>query len=465
MEFPEHDAEYLVVHHPKYGGEQLILDHIATSYLSLARTADRSDGRDKIFIAEEDFWGSARRDELRGSNRITLRRFCVTEWIPTSPGEFHSHAGAISRQSAEDQLLELDVADQRFLQDTASPDVAVYTPTGKYSMLDGGLGCVRLQDKLTEYGRLWFMSASSSAMAYAGIPVALHESIYEKVIDHIATEGGMWCDLTGRLAFLPELQMLYRTNTLGPKFVLVVDGLSTSTSGELSGLMPPLASGAVTFRGGHTPKAREWEIGFREDAPNYAYIRFRPGLRGTLEKRLPWLEWYVEKVGATSILTDFDEQMTRFRDAKFSLSRISSGDVAEDDLEEFFSGAGRRLYIRQAQIRMYLADLRGSTVGDIFSNIGAGANIVNRSQLQNSLNTISGRDAGLAEALKVVAEHVESAGDADAAEIFDGLSEEIGRSEPRKARLRTFWNGLVQVLPAVCQLGEASAKMIEAISQ
>jgi hypothetical protein len=44
-----------------------------------------------------------------------------------------------------------------------------------------------------------------------------------------------------------------------------------------------------------------------------------------LERRLPWLDYYVSTLHEGTIVTDFDEQMTRFSGAVFSLDKVSNG--------------------------------------------------------------------------------------------------------------------------------------------
>lgn len=105
---------------------------------------------------------------------------------------------------------------------------------------------------------------------------------------------------------------------------------------------------------------------------------------------------------------------------------------------------------------------RGSEVivGDKFSNIGAGATIVNRSTLNNSFNTVKesyGPD--MAQALQQLAELVEKSGNMDAADNFNALTEELQRPQPKKSLLKSFWSGIVEAIPNVVQLVDLTAKI------
>ena len=104
-------------------------------------------------------------------------------------------------------------------------------------------------------------------------------------------------------------------------------------------------------------------------------------------------------------------------------------------------------------------------MGDIFRNIGTGATIINRSTLNNSMNTVAGQYGDeVAEALRRIAELVQQSGDTAAAENFNAMTEELQRAEPRKSLLRSFWNGTQQALPVLTQMVDISAKIAVLIS-
>lgn len=92
-------------------------------------------------------------------------------------------------------------------------------------------------------------------------------------------------------------------------------------------------------------------------------------------------------------------------------------------------------------------------MGDVFKNIGAGATIVNRSNLVNAMNATKdtvGPD--VSEALRQLAEFIERSGDSDAAENFNAFTEELQQPNPRKSLLKSFWNGMLAALPTIADL-------------
>ena len=59
-------------------------------------------------------------------------------------------------------------------------------------MLQGGIGCVRLQPPLLDDGsRAWFMSATSSCAPDEGIPLLVPDSLYQMNIDGIVNLSWM----------------------------------------------------------------------------------------------------------------------------------------------------------------------------------------------------------------------------------------------------------------------------------
>jgi hypothetical protein len=209
-----------------------------------------------------------------------------------------------------------------------------------------------------------------------------------------------------------------------------------------------------------------------------AYVPFRPGAGGDLKRRLGWLETYVDRHGGT-VITDFDEHRSRFRNAPFSLDKVANGGIDGSEVLDALAGenwrfrsGGRsltfvvdKLVLEQSQLSIERARISKIVTGDSFSNIGAGAIIINRSIVRNALNRFAGPDAGTAAALRTITDHVARSGDPDAAENLEGFLEEVAREQPRKARLKTFWDGLVAVLPSVAQLGTATEKAFELLMQ
>lgn len=437
-----------------------IEEQLSVSSLALPPTPGEN-RRNRTYAANEDFWSDLISEQIRSGAVVKLENFNVFEWFPRSPGLFHTAEGCYSRENARLNLYTLDPVQEAEYIRSRPVNNRIYNLHGKAEMLSGGVGCIRLRDKITDFGRTWFMAASSTLVAHEGIPIGLTDDMYQTYIDDIATHGALSCSLVGRLKFLPDsLLSLYSHYSGVPKFYLMAEEMRPLPSHWAS---MPVASGAVTFMKEDDANATDYRNFRHEPIAQFfaAYIDFVPGWRGTLDSRLGWLERYVHELHEGTVVTDFDEQTTRFANATFSLDRVLNHRIQRDSVERLVINMDYshnevhvdRLFARQLE-------LREITMGDRFENIGAGAVIVNRSTLDNALNAVSsGAGSEATQALREIARFVEESGNEDAAENLNGITEELQRTEPRKARLRAFWQGLTTALPDVAQVGDSVAKI------
>jgi hypothetical protein len=129
-------------------------------------------------------------------------------------------------------------------------DPVVYDLYGKMSMLRGGVGCIRLKERETADGRLYFMSASTSLSAHEGVPLALTAELYEQYIDEVTERGTLPCTVTGKLMFLPDsLLSLYRDYAGVPRLYVLVSEIVPARSVSVLQHGDPTVSVAVLFAG------------------------------------------------------------------------------------------------------------------------------------------------------------------------------------------------------------------------
>lgn len=419
--------------------------------------------RSRTYASNEDFWSDLISELIRSGAVVRLENFNIFEWFPRSPGLFHTTEGRYARESAQSYLYQLDPVHEAEYVRSRPVNNRVYDLHGKAAMLSGGIGCVRLRDKMTDSGRTWFMAASSTLVAHEGIPIGLTDDMYQTYIDDIATHGAISSSLIGRLKFLPDSLLSLHSHYSGvPKFYLMVEEIRPLPSHWTSA---PVASGAVTFMKADYTSATGDRDFSRGPAAQFftAYIDFVPGWHGTLDSRLGWLERYVHELHEGTVVTDFDEQTARFANATFSLDRIFNYRLQRDGVERVVINMSHYYHRNDVHVERLFAqqlELREITMGDRFENIGAGAVIVSRSTLDNALNAVSsGAGSEATQALREIARFVEESGNEEAVENLNGITEELERAEPRKARLRSFWQGLTTALPDVAQLGESVAKI------
>lgn len=445
---------------------QLATSVLALSPVPLPQTADRH------FRTTEEFWRDVLLERARARRTVTLHDVFLSEWFPRSPGLYYTELGRLARSRARKYIMPL-TEEQRAIYESSHPpdpvvydvydlprlDPAVYTLPGKEQMLRGGIGCIRLNRRLTTEGPLWFMSASTTLFADQGVPLAVTDADYERHIDEITERGVVRCTVTGKLMVLPDsLLSLYRDYTGVPRLYVLVEELTPAdTTIDLK--KRPTVSVAVMFTA-DDPWSR------LRQRVNAAYVSFAPGRHGDLVLRLQWLDYYVACLNRGAVITDFDEQMTRFPNAVFSLEKVMNGSLRRSELTSIADtlGVGSQeideLLSRQRQMSLIHIEVGEVHVGDTFKHIGAGAVVVNRSTLQNALNRVE-NDHGpdVAQAVRELADAVARTGNPDAVDNLNGLTEELERPDPRKNRLKTWLDAIVSALPGVTQVAEAAARL------
>lgn len=103
-----------------------------------------------------------------------------------------------------------------------------------------------------------------------------------------------------------------------------------------------------------------------------------------------------------------------------------------------------------------LREIEAKAYGDTII-AGAGATVINRSVLINSLNAVKEDDPELADAITTVAGFIAKSGNNDAADIFKDLVSAIGDKPRRPTLIKASWNLLVNTLPDVAKLSTAVA--------
>lgn len=152
---------------------------------------------DRTYFENEKFWNDTLNQTIRSTFVVFLNRFDLFEWFPRSPGLYYTPNAAYARQEAT-RHIDTDFPDRsEITRDHASQlhglsvrDVGrdrklVFTPAGKFSMLEGGIGNIRFKPIQFPHGIHWFMTASSSGVPDDGIPIALPDDFYPTVSEPI----------------------------------------------------------------------------------------------------------------------------------------------------------------------------------------------------------------------------------------------------------------------------------------
>ena len=273
-------------------------------------------GSSRSYEDDASLWRDLRSGPLYEHGKIELKAFRLFDFVPRAPGLFHDEAAKLAREEAFQYL------DNRLGDAPAQIDEAwrrdhrvVFAPQGKQSMLDGGVGCVRLKPIIVEGRVRCLMSATSSNEAHQGVPVAVPEELYPALIDRIASEGTVQCDVYGRLAAVPAaLVALFSSSPGIPRLYLRVEGIRIRD--DMPPVMAPEVSVAVSFLSDY----------HRPNGVYASYVTFRSGDNASFREALRWLdEVYVRGGYDGRIITDFDQSRSWFPSAAVSLRSVMGG--------------------------------------------------------------------------------------------------------------------------------------------
>jgi hypothetical protein len=331
-------SERIVEGQQPWNVEELLLPHtLGRSFYVYPES--RPQTSDKGYAENSDFWKDVLNERTSAERIVKLVGFNIFEWIPRNPGLYHTDRAAWARREAQDYVRTVAKSDyNKFLATAdARPDHAfraatssthkarqlIYTPEGKISMLQGGIGCVRLRPvELKGGGIYWFMSATSSTAPDEGIPVLVPDFLYQRLIDRIRANGNINCDIVGKTKFISkELSDLYSAKYGIQR--LYIEALEIHPTNAPP--TPGEVSVAASFISGYLSDYRG------ESKIFAAYVTFDPGREGARQSAARWLrEEYVEGLYRGSILTDFDQQAPSISESLFSLDQVlSSSDLVK----------------------------------------------------------------------------------------------------------------------------------------
>jgi hypothetical protein len=265
---------------------------------------DSASGKEEpIYKSEEQFWHNViENQQIYETRRVSLEEFLLLEWIPLSPGQYHTRSARDARAEAQKHIIE-----------RAGKHV-VYDPHGKTNMVKGGVGCLRLQKKQIAGEWLYFVSATKSGVAHRGILVGVPEDVYRKeIVGPLQFHGGIVCNVTGQIRHWPPAEQLpFEAGRDLPRLYLYAESITrTQTAPPRPGSSS--ATGVITFRGA---------VGSGEGIV-FAYAQFDPSDHNDIERCARWLEEnYVRDRYQGQVLTNFDEVAPRFENVSLPLTTV-----------------------------------------------------------------------------------------------------------------------------------------------
>ncbi len=388
---------------------------------------------DRIYRDNHSFWQDAIASKHFPGTIIVLENFHLTEWVPFSPGLYYTPDAIWMRRNASQYI---------------SHERDEYTIKGKISMVQGGIGTVRLAEKTIAGQKICFLGASSTGIGHQGIPVALPIAEYCKLMSPIREQGGCLATITGSLHSLTEEMPSLQYGREIPRYCFFAEEVLLHKVSDKSDLLTTVAI-MFTTENIHGYRRNDTEDDTITNK-SWTFCSFHPQeAQQDVQLAAEWLTDYAKRYTSTEpyILTDFDEQYRLFPSVEFPLCKIVRGEV---DLERLRAYRDQVVMYGGTYIDKYFKEM---IMGDKIDVNGSGNTIVNRSTVQNAFNKVKSQyDDATAETLKVIEAEINRSGNTEAAENFDSFNEELQKPEPKKSILKSLWQGTVTLLPTLLQL-------------
>ena len=300
------------------------------------------------YAQEEVFWRDILSEKVTENSTVTLHNFIVSEWVPLQPGLFHTEHARINRYYAFQtgrvvadnpntpqplrSYLQTHIGYPGDLSNAIQNEaLTIFDPGGKTSMVQGGVGCIRLKPLAAREEFSWLMSACSSSIVHAGIPIKIRDVDHKRIYDDIRTRGGVRCTLSGYLRFIPDIEQY--SMTYAPRIPQICLEVTSVNPTPLSGQDPciPSVSAVVSF----ISRNELWKGLYA------SFVTFDAGLQGALEEFAEWLEKiYIQASYNGRVVSDFDQQMKRFSGASFSLEKLLTATTTIREAKETYNEIG-----------------------------------------------------------------------------------------------------------------------------
>ncbi|WP_340114868.1 hypothetical protein [Maribellus mangrovi] len=315
---------------------------------------------DLRFKTNKEFWDSVIAKRVDESQTLMLNKFHITEWLPSSPGKYHTKIAKEKREWGMKHVARFkdtvftgyeQYAGNLKYKDMTPIELA---PTGKEGMILGGYGSIRLASKNINNKKTFFLGATSSGISHEGIPLVFEEDVYKELIKYFKGNYGIIADIIGSISILPKEASLIEFDPVIPRYCFYVKDFKFKLISKESEI---LSSIAISFANPYNPYLK-----------SFSFCSFNPDPKDdNLKIAVEWLNDYAKRYSEsdkTIITGDFDEIYEHFSNVDFKLNDIMNGRISIETLKRY----GKDLNIT----------INENVLGDKFQNI-SGSTIVNRS--------------------------------------------------------------------------------------
>lgn len=429
----------------RHRGVRFLLEHLLNANLQKPGITKES-ARDSAFSSNEDFWKAVLHSPQQALRWVKLMRFQLVDWFPRTPGLYHTEDAALAREEANRYLHEEN-------------GIWFYDPRGKSHMIDGGIGSVRFKPIPIRDDEYWLCTATSDGYCHSGVPLAIPTGLIEQV----DFKSAHLYKITGEVKFLPEFLEKHFYHMRGvPQIYVLVDSIERASKErgaevEISPMVffKARITESSTFRG-------------RSNGDNnVTYVRCHANTLSDLNAAAEWLVQYADRYGG-EIITNFDQQRPTFQDAPFSLQKVMTGRLKENDLE--------RLHIDHAEIICDTVErihTEAITMTKIDVKLGDGTVIhgdfVIANSIKNSFNKVASADIAddlkellqkLTKEVGVMSEALPEDTSQQVARDLETLTTEATSKAPRKRWWELSLDGIKQAAISVGEIGKPVLEIV-----
>ena len=295
-----------------------------------------------VYEAEDQFWHDARHEQLLyESRRVTLRDFAILQWIPLTPGQYHTPEAHALRQKANDFVLK-----------RSTKYGVIYDPYGKANMVRGGRGCIRLMPKEVAGESLNFLCATSSGAADRGVLLAAPKATYHTIVETLHDKGVIVGDVVGEIRYFPSVDTLpIDVGQSMPRLYVYVEEFKRREQSPLRTALVE-ATAVITFEGTFQGSFGRF----------FTYSSFNPTNPEDVRRCANWMEQeYVKARYQGRVLTDFDETARHFEGVRLPVTTIMNSKVNQKTLTHHFEDT----FGLNAQQTKYIINVVDSSIGFI----------------------------------------------------------------------------------------------------
>jgi hypothetical protein len=387
---------------------------------------------------ERVMFGNAHAEQV-----LRLNSFFLFEWLPRAPGQYFAPEARNARHAAYSKVLAYE------------DGMAVLHPAAKTSLIQAGVGSVRLKPILVGSDTFYLMGASSDGNCDEGFPIAVSPGLYQKHIQEIRNRGCVNLDIIGRLKFVPkELDALYRTSTRVPQLYLVAEDLRAPSHPKSRSAANLEVNISCLFEG-------------KVDGKRGQFLALRA---------VDWLEDdYIKGRFNGNVLTDFDQTQRNFADAPFSLESVFD----TKSLSPYQIVYVNRLSIDAKEVEFQRATIRSLEVTAVSSTVvnqsGTGNLAIVNSILEGATVEVNNNLASSKQPEEVklqivkLTEEIERLKSVDQptanklAKNIKKLSEEAAEAEPDRAWYELSLKGIKEAAQAVGAAAEPVVGIVKSL--